>query len=118
MVNIKNINNTKVSHLFVGFCPSLQSLSSLSSFSSEQKSIKNLRPHFLTFFMKQALRQWGFLQIWLWGNFLISLVILSGKRGSNPRPSAWEADALPTELLPHAVYFLSSSKAGFYKSLF
>ena len=25
----------------------------------------------------------------------------SGKRGSNPRPSAWEADALPTELLPH-----------------
>ena len=55
MVNIKNINNTKVSHLFVAFCPSLQSLSSLSSFSSEQKSIKNLRPHFLTFFMKQAL---------------------------------------------------------------
>ena len=26
---------------------------------------------------------------------------MSGKRGSNPRPSAWEADALPTELLPH-----------------
>ena len=25
---------------------------------------------------------------------------LSGRRGSNPRPSAWEADALPTELLP------------------
>ena len=25
---------------------------------------------------------------------------LSGKRGSNSRPSAWEADALPTELLP------------------
>ena len=25
---------------------------------------------------------------------------LSGKRDSNPRPSAWEADALPTELLP------------------
>lgn len=25
---------------------------------------------------------------------------LSGKRGSNPRPSAWEADALPTELFP------------------
>ena len=23
----------------------------------------------------------------------------SGKRDSNPRPSAWEADALPTELL-------------------
>ncbi len=24
----------------------------------------------------------------------------SGKRGSNPRPPAWEAGALPTELLP------------------
>ncbi len=27
----------------------------------------------------------------------------SGRRGSNPRPSAWEADALPTELLPHGL---------------
>ena len=26
---------------------------------------------------------------------------MSGKRDSDPRPSAWEADALPTELLPH-----------------
>ncbi len=25
---------------------------------------------------------------------------MSGKWGSNPRPSAWEANALPTELLP------------------
>src|SRR6266513_2196321 len=25
---------------------------------------------------------------------------VSGKRGSNPRPLAWEANALPTELLP------------------
>ena len=25
---------------------------------------------------------------------------LSGKRGSDPRPPAWEASALPTELLP------------------
>ena len=24
----------------------------------------------------------------------------SGRRDSNPRPSAWKADALPTELLP------------------
>ena len=30
----------------------------------------------------------------------------SGKRGSNPRPSAWEADALPTELLPHVGNYL------------
>ncbi len=29
-----------------------------------------------------------------------ALYKMSGKRGSNPRPSAWEADALPTELLP------------------
>src|SRR5687768_1202316 len=29
-------------------------------------------------------------------------VKVSGRRGSNPRPSAWEADALPTELLPHS----------------
>src|ERR1043165_4281671 len=27
---------------------------------------------------------------------------LSGRRDSNPRPSAWEADALPAELLPHS----------------
>ncbi len=31
-----------------------------------------------------------------------SPTIWSGKRGSNPRPSAWEADALPTELFPLA----------------
>jgi hypothetical protein len=27
--------------------------------------------------------------------FCKSLIIMSGKRDSNPRPSAWEADALP-----------------------
>ena len=27
---------------------------------------------------------------------------MSGKRGSNPRPLAWEANALPTELLPRS----------------
>ena len=31
--------------------------------------------------------------------------LLSGKWGSNPRPSAWEADALPSELLPHLSNF-------------
>ena len=30
-------------------------------------------------------------------NYLISK---SGRRGSNPRPSAWKANALSTELLP------------------
>src|SRR5580765_5488635 len=29
----------------------------------------------------------------------------SGRRGSNSRPSAWEADALPTELRPRAPHF-------------
>ncbi len=32
--------------------------------------------------------------------------IWSGKRDSNPRPSAWEADALPTELFPLLPSFL------------
>src|SRR5580704_5459330 len=27
--------------------------------------------------------------------------ILSGRRGSNPRPQPWQGCALPTELLPH-----------------
>src|SRR5215207_4538117 len=30
----------------------------------------------------------------------VQAVCRSGRRGSNPRPSAWEADALPTELRP------------------
>ncbi len=29
----------------------------------------------------------------------------SGKRDSNPRPSAWKADALPIELFPHLLKF-------------
>ncbi len=33
-------------------------------------------------------------------NFSTLCLSMSGKWGSNPRPSAWEADALPTELLP------------------
>ncbi len=31
------------------------------------------------------------------------MVRWSGRRGSNPRRSAWKADALPTELLPHTI---------------
>ena len=34
---------------------------------------------------------------------------MSGRRGSNPQLSAWKADALPIELLPH-IYFLTLSK--------
>ena len=30
----------------------------------------------------------------------------SGRRGSNPRPSAWKADALPTELLPLLLLYM------------
>ncbi len=56
-------------------------------------------------------------------------VFKSGKRDSNPRPSAWEADALPTELLPHfntvGMFLLTRTKIQFflfskvfYKNLF
>ena len=34
-------------------------------------------------------------------NLSIILFSESGRRGSNPRPSAWKANALSTELLPH-----------------
>ena len=33
-----------------------------------------------------------------------SFCSLSGRRGSNPRPSAWKADALSTELLPQNMW--------------
>ncbi len=48
---------------------------------------------------------------------------LSGKWGSNPRPSAWEADALPTELLPHCKaanlkrFVVDSTSLSFFVSL-
>jgi hypothetical protein len=32
-------------------------------------------------------------------------LLRSGRRGSNPRPSAWEADALPAELRPRGAGF-------------
>ena len=35
-------------------------------------------------------------------NLSIILFSESGRRGSNPRPSAWKANALSTELLPHS----------------
>src|ERR1051325_189411 len=35
-------------------------------------------------------------------NARTNLYVWSGRRGSNSRPSAWKADALPTELLPPA----------------
>jgi hypothetical protein len=33
---------------------------------------------------------------------------MSGRRGSNPRPAAWKAAALPTELLPQMVLILKN----------
>ena len=36
----------------------------------------------------------------------IGNISLSGRRGSNSRPSAWKADALSTELLPHCVVWV------------
>ena len=40
---------------------------------------------------------------------------MSGRRDSNPRPPAWEADALPTELHPQKyIYF---NKIIFLESL-
>ena len=47
----------------------------------------------------------------------------SGRRGSNPRPSAWKADALPTELLPHFSFLLAHccvelrSSVGHYRKV-
>ena len=40
----------------------------------------------------------------------------SGKRDSNSRPSAWEADALPTELFPQ--YFDAANVATFSFDIF
>ena len=45
---------------------------------------------------------------------------LSERRGSNSRPSAWEADALPTELLSLIVVTVSKCKAtaGYFPIIF
>ena len=37
---------------------------------------------------------------------------LSGRRGSNPRPLAWKANALPTELLPLFSFLSGDSSVG------
>ena len=37
------------------------------------------------------------------------LRVLSGRRGSNPRPTAWKAVALPTELHPLKCFFPSTT---------
>jgi ubiquinone/menaquinone biosynthesis C-methylase UbiE len=38
--------------------------------------------------------------LWIARDYIREQLAGSGRRGSNPRPSAWEADALPTELRP------------------
>ena len=40
---------------------------------------------------------------------------LSGRRGSNPRPLAWKANALPTELLPLIMWEKMDSNHRRYK---
>ena len=40
----------------------------------------------------------------------------SGRRGSNPRPSAWKADALPTELLPQSCFKIAISQNCSFKT--
>ena len=50
------------------------------------------------------------------------MINLSGRRDSNPRPSAWEANALPTEPLPrfsiaNLVLFLAISKENRKKNV-
>ena len=42
---------------------------------------------------------------------------LSGRRGSNPRPLAWKANALPTELLPLFRFFSAITSSDFILSL-
>src|SRR5207253_998086 len=47
------------------------------------------------------------------GGFIVAgpqcarVLVYVGRRGSNPRPSAWEADALPTELRPREALILA-----------
>ena len=38
------------------------------------------------------------------------LLLWSGKRGSNPRPSRWQRDALSTELFPHIFNYMFWAK--------
>ncbi len=58
------------------------------------------------------------------GSDIEEIKIRSGKRDSNPRHSAWEADALPTELLPHKTvkamqnYVFYFGSASFLNNLF
>ena len=42
-----------------------------------------------------------------------SLFSLSGRRGSNPRPPAWKASALSTELLPQFICLREVGSDGF-----
>ena len=42
---------------------------------------------------------------------LLKAAVLSGRRGSNPRPIAWKAIALPTELLPQLKWKVQNRKS-------
>ena len=50
--------------------------------------------------------------------FFLRSLKMSGRRGSNPRPAAWKAAALPTELLPRiTIVFYRDEKEQCYCSL-
>ena len=51
-------------------------------------------------------------------NINTNLAHQSGRRGSNPRPSAWKADALPTELLPLLFFIYSRDLSDWIGALY
>ena len=75
--SVRNVRRTRATKP-PGFCEAGSGISPLGDVAKRQGVRLSAR--------KKALRVQGFIS--------------SGKRVSNPRPSAWEADALPTELLP------------------
>ena len=48
--------------------------------------------------------------------YIVNGFNLSGRRGSNSRPWAWEAHALPTELLPHSLCSFKCEFTLFYEN--
>ena len=88
-------SSTYILELMKGFEPSTSSLPRKCSTPELHQhtlwGISNLQSQFLntytivTVFLQENLKGW------------------SGRRGSNPRPTAWKAVALPTELLPQKI---------------
>ena len=60
-------------------------------------------PHKVTLERIRTKKRDSFKVSWYYRIIFSVVWKLSGKRGSNPWPLAWEASALPTELLPHTL---------------